>query len=280
MASSAANSQMGNNTTLDCLVASTSWVEALHGHGEMAAVMNRFVRLFDCEAALLVRIAPGGQSGKCLAKAIADSQKLFPPRAASPLIHEIVHPDFAKVDRGTVWQYSDPDDRAMWKNSHRLEHMMYQEAVSDVAIIALDTKSTTWDFLEFHFTGPIPGKTLKIIKLLSRCLANPWASRLPGLAVNFQMGMRLIQSPDPKQENQVPILDFRNPAGLSRGELRVCSLVRKGLRVTDIASELAIQTTTVRSHLHSIFSKTETSGQVELLHRLSQFEPDVGRAVG
>ena len=45
-------------------------------------------------------------------------------------------------------------------------------------------------------------------------------------------------------------------------------MVREAMLVKDIADELAIRDTTVRSHLHSIYTKTGTSGQIELLHRL------------
>ncbi|MGR3342619.1 MAG: helix-turn-helix transcriptional regulator, partial [Paracoccaceae bacterium] len=61
-----------------------------------------------------------------------------------------------------------------------------------------------------------------------------------------------------------------NPAGLSRSEYRICCLIQEGMAAKNIANQLNIQESTVRSHLHSIYSKTEISGQMELLHSLSR----------
>ena len=148
---SAVESWVGSDTTSNCFAVLTSWVEALHGHGEMTSVMDAFVGLFNCEAALLVRIAQGAGTGSCIAKAISAPQKLFPPRMAMPLIHEISHPYFSNVIRGTVWRYSDHNDRATWKSSDTLDDLMHQQSITDVIVVALETKAMTWDFLEFHF---------------------------------------------------------------------------------------------------------------------------------
>ena len=71
-------------------------------------------------------------------------------------------------------------------------------------------------------------------------------------------------------EETEPLLGIENPAGLSRSEFRVCSLLKEGMTVNIIADNLSVGRATIRSHLSSIYSKTGASSQVELLHMLNK----------
>ncbi len=64
-----------------------------------------------------------------------------------------------------------------------------------------------------------------------------------------------------------------NPANLSRAEFRVCLLLSHGLSVKGVTDELRLSEATVRSHLRSVYSKTETTGHAELLYRILSSEP-------
>ncbi|MEP0563848.1 MAG: helix-turn-helix transcriptional regulator, partial [Paracoccaceae bacterium] len=57
-----------------------------------------------------------------------------------------------------------------------------------------------------------------------------------------------------------------NPANLSRAEFRVCLMLSKGLPVKGVVQELGTTEATVRSHLRSIYSKTNVHGMAELLY--------------
>lgn len=69
-------------------------------------------------------------------------------------------------------------------------------------------------------------------------------------------------------DKQKPVLGPDNPFGLSRSEFRVCTLIGQGQKAADIARTLDVSIATVRSHLKGIYSKTDLSGQFDVLHRL------------
>ena len=48
----------------------------------------------------------------------------------------------------------------------------------------------------------------------------------------------------------------------------MCILLARGLSVKGVTEELGLTESTVRSHLRSIYSKTEVSGLPELLYRI------------
>ena len=71
--------------------------------------------------------------------------------------------------------------------------------------------------------------------------------------------------------------ETRNDAGngelwdkLSRREHQVASLVAEGLQNREIAERLAIAERTVKAHLSSIYNKTETSGRIGLMKKISR----------
>lgn len=83
--------------------------------------------------------------------------------------------------------------------------------------------------------------------------------------------MNAEADPDPKgvPGSAAPsILTSGNPAGLSKAEYRVCSLLVRGFGAKAISGSLGVSESTVRSHLRSIYSKTNTHGQRELMFRL------------
>lgn len=72
-------------------------------------------------------------------------------------------------------------------------------------------------------------------------------------------------------------------ATLTRREREITSLLTEGWRVRQIAERLELSEHTVRNHLKSIFRKTETHGQTELLDRLmanpSERNPETAQGV-
>ncbi|BEP57049.1 MULTISPECIES: helix-turn-helix transcriptional regulator [unclassified Variovorax] len=74
---------------------------------------------------------------------------------------------------------------------------------------------------------------------------------------------------DPEHSNQAATQFVTNAFGLSRAEARLLPLLMAGQSPAQMASSLSIGLPTVRSHLASIFSKTRTGRQQELLNMLS-----------
>ncbi len=261
---------VGAQTAAKCFETLADWVEALHGHGEVSAALDEFVLLFKCEAAILVRFAQGSQHPICLARAVSIPQQAFPPRVALPFAQNMLSAHLGIAKPGAVWTHSDADDRALWKKSYQLNERMKAHSVRDLALVALQSHCGKWDFLELQFAAYISANERALIELLAHSLAKTWRSRLPGIALKLQHLSRFTRSRPVTEYRGVAILDVDNPAGLSRSEYRICCLIREGMAAKKIAGELDIQESAVHSHLHSIHSKTDTSGQMELLHRLSR----------
>ena len=68
---------------------------------------------------------------------------------------------------------------------------------------------------------------------------------------------------------------FARLYGLTGGELRVVVALAQGLGGKEAADMLGISEPTVRTHLKSIFSKTETSRQTDLLRLLQSSTPPI-----
>lgn len=69
---------------------------------------------------------------------------------------------------------------------------------------------------------------------------------------------------------------LRDLFGLTLAESRVAICLHNGLSVNDAAEQSGVRTSTVRDQLSSIFSKTRTSRQSELVSILSRLELVVG----
>ena len=67
---------------------------------------------------------------------------------------------------------------------------------------------------------------------------------------------------------------------LSARELQIVAWMRLGMTNKEIARELGISDTTVKTHAHNIFHKTSTSGRVRLLQKLQPGGEPVQRANG
>jgi DNA-binding NarL/FixJ family response regulator len=111
-------------------------------------------------------------------------------------------------------------------------------------------------------------------------MARTWANRQVGLVTRMVVNHRAAAEPAPARPVPAMILSPSNPARLSRAEFRVCLLLSRGLSVTGVSDELAVSEATVRSHLRSIFSKTETSGLAELVFALLRSKPDASAQSG
>lgn len=104
-------------------------------------------------------------------------------------------------------------------------------------------------------------------------MARTWANRQVGLVTRTVVNHRATADLALQQSVPAMILGTSNPARLSRAEFRVCLLLSRGLSVTGVAEELTVSEATVRSHLRSIYAKTDTSGLAELVFALLRSKP-------
>ena len=80
---------------------------------------------------------------------------------------------------------------------------------------------------------------------------------------------------DPECRQAIDVQVLRDWYGLTPAEARVAALLTGGLSVKEIVERLGVGANTVRTHLKSIFSKTDTRRQAELIQLLLS-HPAVG----
>ncbi len=89
-----------------------------------------------------------------------------------------------------------------------------------------------------------------------------WCSMAPPMAIVFVA--------DPEQDGVLSQSRLRALYGMTGTEAAVAGLISKGTGVKAAARKLGIAPSTVRTHLHRVFKKTETKRQAELAHLVNQ----------
>lgn len=239
------------------------WVEALHGQGEIAEVLRELVGLVGAKSALLARLVNHDQA-KRIAAADVTAGKLPsppPPQSCSKLV---LRENLRTARPGSIWRMSDVCFLPGFDTA-----AIHDRGLRDVVVLVLGQKTDEVDVLEFHFHNDPRDHDANLLSILGPEFSNTWVRRTPGCVQHAMAHLRLVKD-GAARGAILPILHPNNPSGLSRSEYRICVMIGDGMKVKTIAEALSVCETTVRSHLTSIFSKTNTSGQVELIHRLME----------
>lgn len=142
----------------------------------------------------------------------------------------------------------------------------------ELAVIPLQASSKFVDTFEIHFSDRLRGQQQVVLTSLAPVLARTWRNRAEGLFTEALL--RVSRSTDRTEIGR--ILSAENPARLSRAEYRVSLLLSRGLSLQEVKAELCIRDSTMRSHLSSLYAKTNCSSLGELIFCLTS--PDVPRA--
>jgi len=177
----------------------------------------------------------------------------------------------------TIWFLSDLLDEPGWPVTRGLIGLRQRRSIVEIAVIPLTGTAQQQDFIEFHFARDLNRAERHELEALLPTLVRSWAGRQTGLVTQAQMDERMIRARASAKASRLrleePILGMSNPARLSRAEFRVCLLLARGLSVKGVTDELGLSEATVRSHLRSIYSKTETGGHADLLYRILSSGP-------
>jgi len=249
------------------------WVQTLHGQGKVPSVLRNLMTLVKADVALINRFVEGSCKAKEVSAVDTFSGKTHAP-AYSSFTQEILGDNLSYSQAGSVWFWSEFEEDETLIIRSRIGDRMRASGLCDVASIVLEVRIGVCDYLELQFRENLSRKDRSHLSLLAGTLSSSWKNRLPGSIEKQMARTRVQQTLDQSGFSTKPILHVANPSGLSRCEFRVCAMVKEGMLAKDIARALAVSEATVRSHLHAIYTKTNTSGQIELLHRLSvkQFE--------
>jgi DNA-binding CsgD family transcriptional regulator len=86
----------------------------------------------------------------------------------------------------------------------------------------------------------------------------------------FHLAKALVLLSDPKSKNAGAFGQIQQYFNLTPAEARIAEQLSQGIDLNSISEELRISITTVRTHLHSVFHKTNTTRQGELIALLNR----------
>jgi DNA-binding CsgD family transcriptional regulator len=142
----------------------------------------------------------------------------------------------------------------------------------ELAVIPLQASNRFIDTFEIHFSDRLRSQQQVVLTSLAPVLARTWRNRAEGLFTEALLRV----SPASERSDVGRILSVENPARLSRAEYRVSLLLSRGLSIQEVKAELCIRESTMRSHLSSLYAKTNCTSLSELVFRLTS--PDSPRA--
>ena len=249
-----------------------SWCGAVHGSMPLSEALGTIAQSLDSVAAAVTRDARGEGRGRLVAEFDARAADRDATLIQRGFAEDILGEFYNRLQAGAVWFLSDRIDEDDTPQSSGLANWRLARGIVDIAVVALETAGVQNDYLEFHFTETLSNSAKSEIETLMPTLVRAWSGRKTGLVTRAQMDERMVRARAAAAAGKIqpmePILGVSNPARLSRAEFRVCLLLSRGLSVKAVTDELGLSESTIRSHLRSIYSKTETSGLAELLYRI------------
>ncbi len=243
-----------------------SWAKALQDEPDLAPVLSDFAALVDAASVRLLRYEGDKAAWRtaCSAVSAAGAHSQRTKNHSAQLLAD--HRDAAAV--GTVWSFSRMHADADPAQLSHIEERLDADGLADVAVVILERQGPLLDVLEFHFSHRLLSLNEDLLVSLAPEVARSWRARRSGtfdrIIARYSWGRGAAR----QCPTSFDILGAQNPCALSRSEFRVCVLLSQGLLPKQIAEQLQIRLCTVRSHLTSIYAKTETSGQLDLMHRL------------
>lgn len=247
------------------------WCDALHGDLSLDDAFAALATGLGAEAGMLVRT----HLNDFRPIRIALWDKLA-EHGSSPLKASFADGHFgrhlARPRPASVWLAStyESDDDA----DPALDIWQSRRGMADFAVLVLNSGPTTRDHVELHFADRVSVAAQSALSVVLPTMARTWASRQVGLVTRTVVNHRIAQETGKVKPGPTMLLGPSNPAKLSRAEFRVCLLLSRGLSTLGVAEELAVSEATVRSHLRSIYAKTETSSLAELVFNLLRIRPD------
>ncbi len=249
-----------------------SWCGGLHGAMPLSEALQSLADGFGAESAALSRHLKTEDRPRTVAT--SDRRESDPDLPALPraLACDVLDYLYDKARASTLWFLSDHLDDVQWQASHSLTNWQSLREVEEIVVIVLASNAQQSDYVEFHFTRLLERSEKLEFESLLPTIVRSWAGRKTGLVTQTRMDVRVARARAAVEADRLmwdaPILGMSNPANLSRAEFRVCLLLSRGLSVKGVTDELGLTEATVRTHLRSIYSKTETSSLAELLYRI------------
>lgn len=242
------------------------WTEGLHGAACLRDTLARLAQATGARTALVHRdcLATGRQ--RTLASVDADAAT-----GARPLVRAfgagLIDADPAAVVPGTLWTLGELDARKQDDLDPRILRWMDDRGLRDAAVVPLALQDGGLDILEFHTAAPLAARAPGLA-LLARLTAVSWAGRNEDRIGQMLQATPGLSPPAAPRSPDANPLSPDNPWGLTAAEMRICALIRAGIDPADIARQTRIASSTLRSHLRSIYAKGQIPGQIALVRHL------------
>lgn len=241
------------------------WAESLQGCGELSDALRSVVEIVGAKQARLVRLDVGTTGESVLVSLDQARGAPAPRRAEMSFSRYLLGDGIGKARSGTVWYLSE--------FRHLSEHQasavrlgMIDAGTRELAAVVLEPRPRDIDILELRFADRLQAKEVEAISVLMPVLARAWQNRRGDF---FAVSARNSDADGtPSGRGVTWTLGSTNPAGFTKAEYRVCALLSRGMGAKAISARLRISESTVRSHLRSIYAKTNTQGQRELMSQL------------
>lgn len=270
------------NRDLRVLDGIASWCGALHGSMPLDEALAALAQAISADLCILSRDARSEGKPRIVADydiSKSDRHNDQVRRAFSP---DVLGEYYGKMRRGSAWFLSDHQDDTGFECTGGLASWRLSRGIVDIVVVGLESTGLQQDYMEFHFSNTLGREDKEEIEALLPTLVRAWSGRKTGLVTQAQMDDRMVQARASAKANRLkadaPLLGTSNPAKLSRAEFRVCLLLSRGLSIKGLTDELGLSEATVRSHLRSIYSKTNVSGLPELVYRLLSSGSDAQQA--
>lgn len=260
------NGFFGGTSISDALHVVIGWVEALHGRAETAASLRDVLHLVNGHRGSILRI----QLDTCLEALLARAEVMAPERSMRDegisFAQYLLGHGLGQAQPGSIWYLSELAREIAADERSGVRLCPTDHRTREIAVLVLEPRKLTSDILELQFPQRLSKGEAEALSTLSAVLSRGWRHRNPSafpLAEDEALWTELR-----RETSADAILVPGNPARLSRSEYRVCDLVSRGLGAKAISHSLRISESTVRSHLRSIYAKTRTRGQRELMFKL------------
>lgn len=244
-----------------------TWCEALHGTATLKAAFTDLCVGLGSGAGMLVRTRRADSHVSRIAVYDPGAERSCGRPLRLSLSESVFGNDLENARAGTIWHEIDASNAA----DPFLKEFQAARGFREFCVLVLASGPVDRDHIELHFHEPHSARIHSTLATVLPTMARTWATRQIGVVAREANHRRRETAADDAE----PILGLANPARLSRAEYRVCLLLSRGLSAQGVAEELGVSDPTVRSHLRSIYAKTQTASLAELLYRLIGPQPDI-----
>ncbi len=251
------------------------WTECLHGDGSLRETLIDFSDLARAEVVRLHRLSTvtGAQH------AIATVDRCA-SQGARPLTQghgmALAGQTLSRAKPGTLWSMQELDRDAASRLEPRVLAWMECRSLRDAMLIPLSWAGEQIDVLEFYVSAPLERPRRLGMETLAAATAEAWGRRPEGRIARILRAAPAINGHLSSGRPTAHALSQSNPLGLTAAELRICSMIQRGIDLAEVSKTLHIADSTLRSHLRSIFAKSGVAGQVGLVRML--LEPQAARS--